>query len=233
MEHQETINNLELENFQWKQHANVLICSKKNSGKSILAKHLLSVLLQQHDYNRIVVFSATAKFSQNESFGFINHQLIFETVDDNVLEQIIKHQKQKIKSGNPSSIILVFDDVYLDVKSKVLQRLFCINRHLNIAIILITQYSKTMFSSTVIRSNIDYMFWSNVSQQSLDGLYHSVFTKMSLKEFYNFTHTQNRDFNFLFYNNTYIHDDEKFFIVKAKRLENIKITKKKGVIKTI
>jgi len=227
----EVINKLELENFDFKKFANYLIVSKKNSGKTILAKHLLSVLLSNHDYQRIIVFSTTAKYSKNESFGFVSEKLIFEEVDDEIITDIMIYQKQKIKRGIDSSIIIVFDDVYLDLKSKVLTRLININRHLQITIIMIAQYSKTMFANVSIRSNIDYLFWSNVSQQSLEGIFHSIFTRMNLKQFYEFTHENNREFSFLFYNNTWQKHDEKFFIVKAKKLENIKLSKKKGIVK--
>jgi ABC-type dipeptide/oligopeptide/nickel transport system ATPase component len=230
MESKEFLNPLEIEDFKWKKHSKIFIVSKTNSGKSVLGKHILSVLLKQHDYQQVIVFSATAKYSKNESFGFIDHKFIFEDVSDDVLLEIMKHQKAAIKKNKDSSIILVFDDIYLDVKSKVLTRLININRHLNLCIILIAQYSKTMFASTSIRSNIDYLLFSNISQQSLEGIYHAIFTEMNMKEFYRFVHQNNKSYNFIMYDNTYKDPDLKFFQIKARELPDVKLKKKAGAI---
>ena len=43
-----------------------LICSKRNSGKTVLVRNLIKVLTDQYDYDFIISFSDTIDFYKDE-----------------------------------------------------------------------------------------------------------------------------------------------------------------------
>lgn len=225
---QEPITEIELNKFNFEQDSTYVVCSKRNSGKSVLVIDLIYHLTQKHKYNSIVLFSKTANFSIKNDWSFIQNKYIFEGVDDNIIQEIMDHQKSRIKQKNNENthIMLVFDDLALHKKSKMLEELFTLGRHMHITTIVSVQYCKNLISPT-IRGNIDYLFFSVISNDSIDPIYRSIYTKMNLKDFYQFLHTHNKNFQFVFYNNKHKSDQDKFFTVKAQLRSNLKLTRKK------
>jgi len=149
-------------------------------------------------------------------------------VDDEVIQEIMDHQKSRIKQKNNENthIMLVFDDLALHKRSKLLEELFTLGRHMHITTIVSVQYCKNLISPT-IRGNIDYLMFSIISNDSIDPIFRAIYTKMNLKEFYQFLHTYNKNYQFVFYNNKHKTDDDKFFIVKAELRKDLKLTRKK------
>jgi len=69
-----------------KQHAFILITSKRASGKSVLVRNLIMHLLDKYEYDVIIMFSDTAKFT--DDYNFIDKDMIYKT--DQLEEKLLQ-----------------------------------------------------------------------------------------------------------------------------------------------
>ncbi len=56
---EEDLNIYSIENLDIKQNSFIVITSKRNSGKTVLNKHLIKYLFDNYDYNFSILFSDT------------------------------------------------------------------------------------------------------------------------------------------------------------------------------
>ncbi len=78
---------------------------------------------------------------------------------------------------------------------------FSLGRHLNILIIISTQYSKSFLLNPIIRSNIDYLFFSDLNKKNYENIYDIVITQSSIKKFTAKIQEINNNFQFIMYDN--------------------------------
>jgi energy-coupling factor transporter ATP-binding protein EcfA2 len=57
-----------IEELDIKQGSFICICSKRCSGKSVLTKNLIKVLLDKFDFDVIIMFSETSQFNKDYDF---------------------------------------------------------------------------------------------------------------------------------------------------------------------
>lgn len=79
--------------------------------------------------------------------------------------------------------MIIFDDINLNEKSKYLDLIATLGRHLNCCTILSVQYPKIMVSN-IIRSNVDMMFISKLNNKGLEACYEVINTGLNKKHFY-------------------------------------------------
>lgn len=117
-------------------------------------------------------------------------------------------------------MLLVLDDVNLlqNNRSKLLSQVFSLGRHLFLTIIVSVQYPRYILNG-LIRNNIDYLFFSELNPQALKGIYEMTFTNMKIKEFEAFVEENNRDYQFILYNNKERDRNNRISIVKAELIK--------------
>lgn len=150
----------------------MMICAKRRTGKTVFMKDLLSRIY--HRYKMCYLFSNTVEL-QFEVYDFIDEKYKFKGFQEDKLQEIYDKQEMYIKSQLPlkpksmsesdykkslDHILLIFDDFIGDSKvrhSKTFNDLFILGRHLNIAVICLSQYYSSLGGiSACARKNLDY-----------------------------------------------------------------------------
>ena len=65
---EENNNVLSIEDLDLKQHSFILISSKRMTGKTVFLRNLIKYFVDKYDYDVIILFSDTAKFTQDYKF---------------------------------------------------------------------------------------------------------------------------------------------------------------------
>ena len=77
------------------QHSFTLICSKRNSGKSVLTKNIVYNLYNKFDYDSIFIFSETSTFTGD--YDFIPKECHFKFKNiDNQIKKIMNYTEKII-----------------------------------------------------------------------------------------------------------------------------------------
>lgn len=145
----------------------VAIVAPTGAGKTVLLKHLLSMI--HKEYDQMMMFSGTAKL-QN-AYDFFPRSMISDEFDEEKLSNMWQKQvKDYEESKNSSDLyhlncrrpkkkldkcIVILDDIIHDkeyIKSKTMLEVSTGGRHLNILVILLSQYITKI--KPVIRANI-------------------------------------------------------------------------------
>ena len=211
----------------------IVICGKRNEGKSVLAKHLLCKLVQQEKVDLVYLFSPTENLSH--SFDCVPKEFIIPTFDLRFIEKLLQSQQRAIqgrKSGkdDPSiaKILLIFDDMLASVKQGsaeqlLLNRLFATSRHLKVGVMVLSQTTRGLFSPA-LRQNTDYLFFRKINENQLPALFECLYWPGSYKSFLAFYHsaTEQTQFGFLCYDNLTRGMDH-FYMVTAEHPCEFKI----------
>lgn len=219
--------------FDIRPSSTIVVCGKRNEGKSVLAKWLLYNLIQQEKVDIVYLFSTTEHLSH--SFDCVPKEFIISCFDIPFLEKIVSSQqkeilKSKIGKDDPKikKILTIFDDMLGSVtqgskEQMLLNRLFATSRHIKIGVMVLSQTTKGLFSPA-LRQNTDYLMFRKINDNQLPSLFESVYWPGSYRSFVEFYHksTASSMFGFLAYDNL-TRDDRKFFLLTAERPE-FKIT---------
>lgn len=133
----------------------VLICGKRNTGKSVLIKDLMYHL---RDIPAGFVISGTAE-STGWYRGWIPDCFVHEDFDKALIEKMIARQRRNLRAGRAQDCFLVLDDCMFDKKllrEKCMRSLFLNGRHYRCTLLLSSQY--LMDVDVSCRSNTDYVF---------------------------------------------------------------------------
>ena len=205
----------------------IVICGKRNEGKSVLAKWLLYNLVRQEKVDIVYLFSPTEHLSH--SFDCVPRQFVIPTFDIPFMDKVIASQskeiqKTKLGKDDPSikQILFVFDDMLGSVtqgsrEQLLLNRLFATSRHIKIGVMVLSQTTKGLFSPA-LRQNTDYLMMRKINDNQLPSLFESLYWPGSYRSFVDFYHrsTASSMFGFLAYDNL-TRDDRKFFLITAER----------------
>ena len=211
----------------------IVVCGKRNEGKSVLAKWLLYKLVQQEKVDIVYLFSTTEHLSH--SFDCVPKQFVIPKFDIPFMEKIIASQTKQIQSKKDgkddpsiSQLLFIFDDMLGSVtqgsrEQILLNRLFATSRHIKIGVMVLSQTTKGLFSPA-LRQNTDYLFFRKINDNQLPSLFESVYWPGSYRSFVEFYHksTASSMFGFLAYDNL-TREDSKFYLITAERPE-FKIT---------
>lgn len=206
-----------------KQHSTIVVTSKRNTGKSVIVQNLCYKLTNDFVYYSIILFSSTAHLEEEWNFC----TAIYKDSDlDEKLQKIFDYQEKHIKKQR--AVLIVLDDVNLlnNNRSKLLTQVFSLGRHLFLTVIVSVQYPKYIING-LIRNNIDYLFFSELNPTALKGIYEITFTNMKYRDFEQYVEENNKDFQFILYNNKERERNNRLSIVKAEMIK-LEQTKKKN-----
>ena len=151
----------------------VLLCAKRNSGKSCLLKRLVED--EKESFKKIFVICPTEKINHFYSKNnLVKQSDIFDNWSEKWGEALIKNMtdinSEKLKE-EMKHILLIMDDMIADVNfhsSPSLKKLFVRSRHIGISIIFTSQYLNSI--SPLQRNNCDFILTSQSNAHSIDIL---------------------------------------------------------------
>jgi hypothetical protein len=209
-------------------NATHVFCSRRNSGKSYLAKYVLHSLVQDGLVDEVFIISQTEHISK--SFDVFDDEHIVKEYNPVFIENLIKQQAESIKKlgkEKAPKVVLILDDVIGTVSpnDSTLNSLFTLSRHVNISVFLLVQHVKLVFSPC-LRQNVDYLYIGQVNDEALTVLFNVAHYPGSLKDFKNFIgKSQEGKFTFVCYDS--LTDGEAWGTVKAGKPFDFKLVYKK------
>ena len=202
----------------------ISVASKRNTGKTVLSKHLIYELMKQKRINSLILLSNTADF--NSDYDYIPKKYR-HTFSNELLIKIIDGQKKavlKLKKKTPQ-VLLLLDDVLGYSKdssgshSSIILSMYATARHYNLSIILLSQIANHVLSPP-IKNNSDFILFSRLNRQQLAILWEAM-TNIDKKDFIFLAESRNKDFKFLLYDNTTHETNPDKFIKMIKADPNI------------
>jgi hypothetical protein len=196
-----------------------LIVAKTLSGKSELFKYIYSK--EKHNFNKTFVFSGTEEV--NDFYKtFIDPKCIYTNISVKWFEMLIKRLKElSMNNEKLPNVLIVFDDYGGDdfMKSKILKDIFTKGRHLNISVVVILQYLKSV--PPIIRTNTSFIVCGQVNHASMQIIGDDFLnSNISRKEFYEMYKENSKDYSFLIINNNSVKNpdnlNEVYGTIKAK-----------------
>ena len=169
--------------------------SCRNSGKSVLMTQLVRELIRLRKIDVAICFSQTNKLVDDWEFLNTPKSQMVMPFDEETLSLIIKKQRADIiawknppkdgrdKPPKPRHCLIIFDDCLSSdaERSKLIESLFTLGRHLWISTILISQ-SVTRFPTRKMKENMDMCLWSKLNESVLENL-HACTTNISKRDF--------------------------------------------------
>ena len=149
------------------------------SGKTWLTRYIVYETLCRRKFNHIIVVSSTGDLGSN--YNYVDPDYLHTEYSEDLLTKIIRTQK---KEGVPALLILDDEVGKADFHSKAFKHLATTYRHIDLSIIICTQYLNTELPP-VLRNCISHAIWFNQEQaRSIKGLFESFGSRYpSLKEF--------------------------------------------------
>ena len=210
----------------------IAIISKRNSGKSFLAKYLLHQLMKQGKIQSVYIFSKTERISR--SFDCFPDELIIDHYDPEIIDAIFKNQEmsiQKVGKEKTPNVCLIFDDLVssIPVNCPTLNRIFTLSRHYNVQLMILAQVCRAVFSPC-IRQNTDILMINKLNDDYLRSVYECIYFDGSYRDFQKFFKSlQKEDFSFLVYDN--LSATPVFYTIKARPCKfKISCTQKKNTM---
>ena len=200
------------------------LLAKRNSGKSVLLKHLVES--ERHKFSKIYVICPTEKINKFYS-DIVDDECIFDSYDEKWVNKLIDKMTE-INSNKPAkerkNVLLILDDLVSDHnfhQSPSFKKIIIRGRHINIGIILTFQYLNLI--PPTARSNMDTLFVGQMNKQSIDLLVSEFISgDISKEEFIKMYNRCTRDYNFLVINNNSVKDDDLNSIYGCVKAPNIK-----------
>lgn len=186
------------------------LIAKRCSGKSVLLKHLVEA--EKHKYKRIYVICPTERINRFYK-DITDDECIFDNYNEIWMNKLI--DKMTEINANKSAkerkhILLILDDCVSDHnfhQSPTIKKLFLRGRHINISLLITTQYIYLISPS--MRNNLDYIFCGQMNKQSIDLLCSEFLCgDITKEEFVQMYNRCTKDFNFLVINNNSVSDDD-------------------------
>ena len=186
------------------------LLAKRNSGKSVLLKHLVEA--ERHKFSKIYVICPTEKINRFYS-DIVDDECIFDSYDEKWVDKLI-NKMTEINSNKPTkerkNVLLILDDLVSDHnfhQSPSFKKIIIRGRHINIAIILTFQYLNLI--PPTARTNLDTLFVGQMNKQSVDLLVSEFISgDISKEEFIKIYNRCTKDYNFLVINNNSVKDDD-------------------------
>lgn len=186
------------------------LIAKRCSGKSILLKHLVNS--EKHKFSKIYVICPTEKINRFYS-DIVNDECIFDSYNENWMNKLIDKMTE-INANKPPKqrkhILLILDDCVSDHnfhQSPTIKKLFLRGRHINISLLITTQYIYLISPS--MRNNLDYLFCGQINKHSIDLLTTEFLSgDIEKNEFIKMFNRCTKDYNFLVINNNSVKDED-------------------------
>lgn len=179
----------------------VLLCAKRNSGKSILLRYLISQ--EKDEFDKIFVICPTEKVAPfyNE---FVPQNCVFDSYSDAWVLKLIESMTKIKGEGKPKKILLIMDDLVGDANffsQKGFKILFTRSRHLGISVAFNSQFLHSI--PPLCRNNSDFILCGQMNQASLEILANEFLSgNLSRQEFYQLYKDNTKDYSFLVISNS-------------------------------
>ena len=156
----------------------LVVVAPSNTGKSVMVSNLISsdnFPYRKYFKENIFIFSPTFKMGSMTGMDNIKKENIFDTFDVEVLNSIIREQKDLVETygkKKSSPILIVLDDVVgeLDAKRKeFLKKSYFGLRHYNGSIILLAQQYKMIPKSARMNCS-DSIFFEVANEAELQNI---------------------------------------------------------------
>ena len=186
------------------------LIAKRCSGKSVLLKHLVEA--EKHKFNKIFVICPTEPINRFYK-DIVSEENVFDNYDERWMNKLIDKMTE-INANKPAKerkhILLILDDCVSDHnfhQSPTIKKLFLRGRHINISLLITTQYIYLISPS--MRNNLDYIFCGQMNKQSIDLLCSEFLSgDIDKNEFIKMFNRCTKDYNFLVINNNSVKDDD-------------------------
>ena len=200
------------------------LLAKRNSGKSVLLKHLVES--ERHKFSKIYCICPTEKINKFYS-DIVDDECIFDSYDEKWVDKLI-NKMTEINANKPAkerkNVLLILDDLVSDHnfhQSPSFKKIIIRGRHINIGIILTFQYLNLI--PPTARSNMDTLFVGQMNKQSIDLLVSEFISgDISKEEFIKMYNRCTKDYNFLVINNNSVKDDDLNSIYGVVKAPDIK-----------
>lgn len=138
----------------FKPHFFVSVVAPRKSGKTCLVMNMLKYY--KKTFKHIIFVSPTIYIQDlySQMFDLRETDQMFDKWDEEIVRQLIKHQKNKIENKEkPKNVLLILDDVVgLIPKNSLLNTLSTRHRHYKISVMIINQLYKSI--PPVARNNL-------------------------------------------------------------------------------
>lgn len=187
-----------------------MLIAKRNSGKSVMAKHVMLDLLRQRLVDMVVVFSGSVEF--NRDWDCVIESNRIEGYDEGKLRQLVEHQREEARkaikdpSYVPKRLLIIFDDVIgqdnANASKDLMNYLLAAGRHIFTTMVIVVQYPKVVLTPTM-RNNLDFILISK-NNSTVTGLIFEIVNSFcgSRKEFADFVEKNTNDHAFVVFNNS-------------------------------
>ena len=226
-------NNFTIEN------KSILVIGKRHSGKSVLIKHLLSYYAPK--FNKVFACSGTERVNKfYEKTGIIPLESIFNTYSEErgqLLIDSLERENAGLEPEQQKKVLLILDDLVTTNNlhaSKTIEYFFTCARHINLAVILISQHVHKI--SPTVRNNADVLFVGQQSSESVKILASKYRVgKISANEYTELYEKSTEDYNFFVINCNSVKNrdniNESYGVIKSPpekfRIVNLVIQEKK------
>ena len=179
----------------------VLLCAKRNSGKSILLRYLISQ--EKDEFDKIFVICPTEKVAPfyNE---FVPQNCVFDSYSDAWVLKLIESMTKIKGEGKTKKILLIMDDLVGDANffsQKGFKILFTRSRHLGISVAFNSQFLHSI--PPLCRNNSDFILCGQMNQASLEILANEFLSGgLTKQEFYQLYKDNTKNYSFLVISNS-------------------------------
>jgi hypothetical protein len=142
-----------------------LFIARRNSGKSYLMRHLLSVLAKGKRFEWVYIISPTA--FTGEWSSVVGDRNVSDRFDPDWMNQLLAQQAKSIKADKPSPGLIILDDCLgsTSFQQEVFTKIAVAGRHYQVTIWATFQHYHRV--PTVMRSNADYVFVLGAQQRKV------------------------------------------------------------------
>ena len=188
----------------------VICCGKRNSGKSVILKHLVE--LEKDQFDKIFVICPTESINRFYQ-DIVDEKCIFDSYNETWTDKLI----DKLTTANANTpkdelkkVLLIFDDILSDIdfhQSPAMKKIFTRGRHLGLSIICTAQYLYQL--PPICRCNSDFVLVGSMNNQSKNLLCDEFLAgSLDRKQFINLYNKATKDYNFLLINNNNVKDND-------------------------
>ena len=188
----------------------VICCGKRNSGKSVILKHLVE--LEKDQFEKIFVICPTESINRFYK-DIVDEKCIFDSYNEVWTDKLI----DKLTTANADTpkeelkkVLLIFDDILSDIdfhQSPAMKKIFTRGRHLGLSIICTAQYLYQL--PPICRCNSDFVLVGSMNNQSKNLLCDEFLAgSLDRKQFINLYNKATKDYNFLLINNNNVKDND-------------------------
>jgi hypothetical protein len=184
----------------------VVLCAKRNSGKSYLCRHLVN-LYREHFCDIFVI--STTECSNGFYSSFVNEKNIFTEFSSEWLEKFYTRVQENYSKDKKKYYLLILDDCGAEVdykKDKTLNKIFTRGRHIGLSVMVLQQYLYQI--QPVCRGNCDYLIIGQSNQASVEILAKEFCQgHITKRDFIKMYHQSSSDYYFLVINNSSVKDN--------------------------